>query len=940
MSIITFYSQEIIDEGEDGFRVVPDTQFYVTRTAFKDNSSHYDYNGKKCQFKEVAKLLRAKGIDLDHNRFLILQGEVEQIALMKPIAQGENDTGMLEFLEDIIGSSRFKEPIDTLKQRTNDMDELRAEKLNRVKLVEKEKDELEKPKNEALQYLNQENEISHKKNLIYQHYIMTFEGKIEETKKKKAEFEASCQELLEKLGKITAKKEKREGQFKEIAKTLEQMTKDVENNKEAWKQHENTYAKITEEMKSLNVKRKKTKVLLEKEKENFEKYEKVPEVNKAKIEECRGLMEKLEAQVEEEQEKYEKALESLKSETQQFQEEKEKYETKLISLRKDETEKESQYNVAKSELDILLSTEQKEQCKLEQFEQKYNKAVESLGDKKSTLKEHMKAIPELQKKIPALEQDFKKYSDMYEELRKKVTSMRSEYEEVRTKQTASKSHGKVIDSLMRQKKSGALPGIYGRLGDLGAIDKKYDVAVSTAAGGSLDRMIVDNVDTAKRCIEFLKKNDVGKGNFLAHDKSRRWAERVANIPKTPENAPRLIDLIKVEDEEMKTAFYQYVQETLVANDLAQAKRIAFGDKRYRVVTLDGDLVEVSGAMSGGGREKMSGLMGTQVATKKDEVNLEAMEKKVHDEQVKLQKVEAKVQESEAALNQAKREKQAREKEAALLQKEVDAFDKIEGSMKNQIKEQQQIVKESKADPKKIKELEKKSEDLKEIFEAASEAARDTKENVNKLNKKIKEIQQSKVKSVQAKLNQVQDQLNKVKKEITRLEVEIKSSERDLNKAKDKCESYEAEVTEAENKMREMKSQKDSLEEQGKEFIESMKKLETERDELEDKLKACKESLQNLEQEETKYKSERIEIDQANEKFASAIKENTKTIQHWKREISKLKLEDIPGEEKDNLKEFNHEELQEVDVDQCKMELNLLEESLASKRPDLKAIGKK
>merc|ERR1719245_8317 len=450
-------------------------------------------------------------------------------------------------------------------------------------------------------------------------------------------------------------------------------------------------------------------------------------------------------------------------------------------------------------------------------------------------------------------------------------------------------------------------------------------------------MIVDNVETAKECVKFLKKNDIGKGNFLAHDKSRRWAERVANIPKTPENAPRLIDLIKVEDEEMKTAFYQYVQETLVANDLAQAKRIAFGAKRYRVVTLDGDLVEVSGAMSGGGREKMSGLMGTQVATKKDEVNLEAMEKKVHDEQVKLQKVEAKVQESEAALNQAKREKQAREKEAALLQKEVDAFDKIEGSMKNQIKEQQQIVKESKADPKKIKELEKKSEDLKEIFEAASEAARDTKENVNKLNKKIKEIQQSKVKSVQAKLNQVQDQLNKVKKEITRLEVEIKSSERDLNKAKDKCESYEAEVTEAENKMREMKSQKDSLEEQGKEFIESMKKLETERDELEDKLKACKESLQALEQEETKYKSERIEIDQANEKFASAIKENTKTIQHWKREISKLKLEDIPGEEKDNLKEFNHEELQEVDVDQCKMELNLLEESLASKRPDLKAI---
>merc|ERR1712072_1638809 len=143
--------------------------------------SHYEVNGKRCQFKDVAKLLRKKGIDLDHNRFLILQGEVEQIAMMKPIGQNENDAGMLEFLEDIIGSSRFKEPIDLLKSRTGELDELRSEKLNRVKLVEKEKDELEKPKNEAIEYLHAENEISHKKNLLYQHYIMTFGEKVEDT---------------------------------------------------------------------------------------------------------------------------------------------------------------------------------------------------------------------------------------------------------------------------------------------------------------------------------------------------------------------------------------------------------------------------------------------------------------------------------------------------------------------------------------------------------------------------------------------------------------------------------------------------------------------------------------------------------------------------------------------------------------------------------------
>jgi structural maintenance of chromosome 4 len=56
----------------------------------------------------VAALLRGSGIDLDHNRFLILQGEVEQIAMMKPKAVTEHEDGMLEFLEDIVGSSRFK----------------------------------------------------------------------------------------------------------------------------------------------------------------------------------------------------------------------------------------------------------------------------------------------------------------------------------------------------------------------------------------------------------------------------------------------------------------------------------------------------------------------------------------------------------------------------------------------------------------------------------------------------------------------------------------------------------------------------------------------------------------------------------------------------------------------------------------------------------------
>ena len=60
------------------------------------------------------------------------QGEVEQIAQMKPKAQSEHDDGMLEFLEDIIGTSALKEPIEDLNKRVEELGEARTEKVGAV----------------------------------------------------------------------------------------------------------------------------------------------------------------------------------------------------------------------------------------------------------------------------------------------------------------------------------------------------------------------------------------------------------------------------------------------------------------------------------------------------------------------------------------------------------------------------------------------------------------------------------------------------------------------------------------------------------------------------------------------------------------------------------------------------------------------------------------
>ena len=66
-------STHFLKPGPDAFQVVPDSQLTVTRTAYKNNSSKYMINGGGSSYSEVQTLLKGRGIDLDHNRFLILQ---------------------------------------------------------------------------------------------------------------------------------------------------------------------------------------------------------------------------------------------------------------------------------------------------------------------------------------------------------------------------------------------------------------------------------------------------------------------------------------------------------------------------------------------------------------------------------------------------------------------------------------------------------------------------------------------------------------------------------------------------------------------------------------------------------------------------------------------------------------------------------------------------
>lgn len=136
-------------------------------------------------------------------------------------------------------------------------------------------------------------------------------------------------------------------------------------------------------------------------------------------------------------------------------------------------------------------------------------------------------------------------------------------------------------------------------------------------------MVVDTVEAGQQCIEYLRKNNVGRANFIVLD---RLPERDLTPISTPENAPRLFDLVRPKDPRFAAAYYSVLYDTIVAKDLTQANRVAYGAKRWRVVTLEGGLIDKSGTMTGGGTKVSRGGMSDKLVADMSKETVAKLEK--------------------------------------------------------------------------------------------------------------------------------------------------------------------------------------------------------------------------------------------------------------------------------------------------------------------------
>ncbi|KAI9199233.1 RecF/RecN/SMC [Polychytrium aggregatum] len=941
---------EIIDQpGTDDFTVIQGSELNISRTVEKTASerqgdkSTYRINGRASSYTEVTSTLKAKGVDLDHNRFLILQGEVESIALMKPKAQSEHDDGLLEYLEDIIGTSRYKKDIEEHAALLDTLNDQRQEKVTKLRIVEKDKNALESRKDEAVAFVNLENELCRKRNALYQFQVYQANQQMNET----------SLEIEELSMKIEAERQKHKSLEKEIASleahssefvdAYERLAAEAETTRKQLAKHERAEVEFREKEKHLSQKQKKLQKIVAQERRDIAEtinWVRNYDGDRAKIV---GQLEELNEQKEAEEAELEEIRSSLEGKTTEIQMKIEEKQKLLAPWQEKHNQHEANLKVAQSEFDMLNQKHQRARGELEQAEESLATFQDTLQKKTVELKGMKKQRADLAKKEAVLQTEMKNLDNQEPKLRATLSDARQQVSEAKSSLSESRSRGTTLSTLNQAAQDGTLPGIFGRLGDLGIIDDKYDVAITTACG-ALDNIVVDTVETAQKAIELLKRRQAGRGNFMCLDK---LAVRDMSSKPTPENAPRLFDLIKPREDRFKVAFYYAVQNTLVAKDMDQAMRIAFPNNvaraQHRVVTLDGNLIETSGTLSGGGRTVRRGGMSSKFVSnfaagvsQSAVINLEKVSSAA---QTQLQGLLDQKKEVAHELGEVTKELPQLDFEISKLEMDISSMTENHATLQKKIPELRQSLKPAQAELSRLAQLDatiqKETAKLSTITASMSKIQ----EEIKSLQNQILEVGGVRFRAQKGKVDLLEEQIASAMERLAKLEAEKKTREKSLNKLEAGVERKEAELEETgeelakvvkdlERVSRVAAQVKDKIEEAKQELANKQEELDQIKAELEEKTTTLR-SLRTVEF-ETKARLEAVQ-----EIFAAAQKAEA----YYSKELIKLELQVTGFEEEElpSLEQYEEDQLENLDGERLEEDIQSLEDQLRQAKPNLSVL---
>ncbi|MCR4587333.1 MAG: chromosome segregation protein SMC [Lachnospiraceae bacterium] len=881
----------------------------VSRRLYRSGESEYMINGSICRLKDIYETFYDTGIGKE-GYSIIGQGQIDQILSGKPEERRE-------LFDEAAGIVKFKRRKAAAQKKLEDDEQALLRISDILGEQERQLGPLEKQAEKAHIYLNKRDElktldvnaflldnrhvkemldsVSEKLAIAVENYNATNE-KLENSKVEYDEIQSQLEVLeeeIEEQRKTATESSVLRGKLEGQINVLKEQIKSAEQNREhQLKRRETLSSQIEEKQKEKEAKLSEKKVI----DDELSKVRETRDSLKAQLEELQMQIEELNNRIEEGKNAIIEALNeraTTKSKLGRYDSmfeqaniDKASLTSKLIRVRSDEAEAASNIKA------------------LEENFEKINEEIRTLDQQQKDLDQE---VHDLRQKLTDLDVELQKTREAYHQAKSKLDALENITERY-------EGYGNSVKMVMEQKKKEK--GIIGVVADIIKVEEKYETAIETALGGNIQNVVTEDEATAKRMIEFLKKNRFGRATFLPLTSIEHPQEfKTPEVLKEKGVIGMANEIVKIDKKYVNVAkamLGRIVVVDTMDNALKIARKFDYG---IRMVTLEGELLIPGGAISGGAFKNNSNLLGRRREINELEENVTRLGDKVQEieqsikdtrekrnelrmeaEKVRLVLQNKFIEQNTARISltqaQEKQEESASglddlKKQELEIEKRIQEIQDNKDSVLMELEASENLEKETKAN---IEEWQKQLEGMHEEEQAQASVVAEQDVEVEKILQK-QEFEQVNVDRIDGELQVLIDEKTEIVDSLDNAEVNVAQKKADIEQIQETiAASTEAQGT-AETKLQEDLAQKEELSAKQKHFFDERDQLTQELmalDKEQNRLTGQKEKYEASIESQIEYMWNEYEITLSD--AASMRNEELNDLSAMKRDINRLKDE--------------------------------------------------
>ncbi|MBQ7002869.1 MAG: chromosome segregation protein SMC [Oscillospiraceae bacterium] len=268
---------------------------------------------------------------------------------------------------------------------------------------------------------------------------------------------------------------------------------------------------------------------------------------------------------------------------------------------------EQEARIAAEEAALEKSTEQGRQ-QLAEAEQFYQEALASMQKVQQQVTEQEQKMDALREENRSIQKKKQETEELFRQSAFQLRDKKQRHRILTDLENNMEGFSGSVKSIMRSMKQGQLRGVYGTVAQLIRVDSRYGIAIETALGASVQHLIVENEDAAKAGIRYLRDNRAGRATFLPLTSIRGKKLQEQGLQKQQGFVAVASDLVSC-DQTYREIAENLLGRIVIAEDIDCGTVIAksYG-YRFRIVTMDGQVINAGGSFTGGSVQKTGGML--------------------------------------------------------------------------------------------------------------------------------------------------------------------------------------------------------------------------------------------------------------------------------------------------------------------------------------------